>query len=118
MHIEFTAHDVSYNEALGGDIVQVSFEEDSNDDSIHPSKYYLNFSSDWEFPPFRPTIEWFDGSDSQGGADMLNYKLNRQSMQVWLDNDMSFDIGFKIEESLFNKVREYISSLSLDDENA
>ncbi len=32
MHFFFEAHQVSYNETLGGDIVQVSFEKDANSD--------------------------------------------------------------------------------------
>ena len=37
MNLQFDAKSVSYEEALGGDIVQVSFEENPDDDSLNPS---------------------------------------------------------------------------------
>ncbi len=111
MHIEFRSHDVSYNEALDGEIIQISFAEDGNDDPINPSKYYLHISVNYEFPPIKPTISWFDGSKSDGGANILNYKLSRNSLQLWLDNNMSFDIGFEINEAIFNDINKFISNL-------
>ncbi len=94
MHIEFTANDVSYNEALDGDIVQVNFEEDSDDDSFNPSKYYVNISVNYEFPPCTPSVEWFDGNESSGGANIVNYNMKKNLLQLWLDNEMSFNINY------------------------
>ncbi len=111
MHIKFTAQDISFTEAIGGDIVQVSFEEDGEDDPIKPSKYYFHISVNYEFPPIIPSIEWFDGKESDGGANILNYKLNRNSLQLWLDNSTSFDINFEIEDTLFNSINKFITNL-------
>jgi len=49
MHIKFTAHDVSYTEAIDGEIIQASFEEDGDDDPINPSKFYFDISVSYEF---------------------------------------------------------------------
>jgi len=111
MHIKFTAHDVSFREAIDGEIVQISFEEDGDDDPISPSKYYFHISVNYEFPPIIPSVGWFDGSESNGGATILNYKIDRNSIQLWLDNDMSFDIDFKIEDTLFNDIYNFITNL-------
>ncbi len=111
MHIKFTAHDVSYAEAIGGEIVQVFFEEDSDDDPFKPTKYYFHISVNYEFPPIIPSVEWFDGNESDGGANILNHKINRNSLQLWLDNGMSFDIGYEIKETLFNDLNRFITIL-------
>lgn len=41
-HIAFTSATTSYNEALDGDIVQVDFEEDPNEDPFHRTRYSLS----------------------------------------------------------------------------
>lgn len=54
MRIKFKAQDVSYAEALGGDIVQATFaEKDSDDLHLHPYKY-VQISVNYEFPPSIP----------------------------------------------------------------
>jgi len=111
MRIKFTARDVSYAEAIDGEIIQVSFEEDGDNDPIKPSKFYFHISVNYEFPPIIPSVEWFDGNESDGGANILNYKIDRNSLQLWLDNGMSFDIDFEIEEALFNDINKFITNL-------
>jgi hypothetical protein len=111
MHIEFTARNVSYNEAVDGEIVQVSFEEDGDDDPIEPSKYYFHISVNYEFPPILPSLEWFDGSKCDGGGNIIKYKLNRNSLQLWLDNGMSFDMHFEIKEVMLNDINEFITNV-------
>ncbi len=111
MYIKFTAYNVSYSEAIGGDIIQVSFEEDSEDDPISPSKNCLHISINYEFPPIIPSLEWFNGNEYDGGANILNYKLDRNSLQLWLDNGMSFDIDFKVEEALYSDIDKFIANL-------
>lgn len=111
MHIKFQARDVSYNEALDGDIVQVDFEEDGNDDPMNPSKYYFHLSVNYEFPPIIPDLEWFNGREGDGGAKIVNYKLCRDSLQLWLDNGLSFDIDFEIEDALFGDINKFITNL-------
>lgn len=113
MHIDFIANDVSYNEALDGDIKQIHFDEDSEDDSFNPSKYYVHISMNYEFPPFTPTVEWFDGSESGGGADIVNYNLKKDSLQLWLNNSMSFYIDFVIEQDIFDKISDVFSNIDL-----
>ncbi len=56
-------------------------------------------SISYEFPPFEPTIEWFDGRECSGGADILNYKLTRNALQLWLNNGLSFDVSFQANET-------------------
>ena len=44
MDIKFVANEVSYRDAMDGDIKQLSFAEDEDDDPLNPSKYYLQLS--------------------------------------------------------------------------
>lgn len=118
MHIKFTAHDVSYVESIDGEIAQVSFNEDRDDDPLNPSKFSFDISVSYEFPPIIPSVEWFDGSDYDGGANILNCKIGRNSLQLWLDNGMSFDIDFEIEDTLFNDINKFITSLLKQQTNA
>lgn len=75
------------------------FEEYENEDAFNQTALYLLLSISYEFPPFEPTIEWFDGRECSGGADILNYKLTRNALQLWLNNGLSFDVSFKINDS-------------------
>ncbi len=36
---------------------------------------------------------------------MRKYILNRDSLQVWLDNDLSFNIKHSADEETFDKIR-------------
>ena len=63
MNFQFDAKSVSYEEALGGDIVQVSFEENPDDDPLNPSSYSLCFTINYEFPLSHIDFEWCDGND-------------------------------------------------------
>ena len=44
MNLEFIAKSVRYGEALGGDIVQVHFEENPDDDPLNPTSCSLCLS--------------------------------------------------------------------------
>jgi len=111
VHIKFTASSVSYLDAIDGEIVQVSFEEDGDDDPVNPTKYYFHISVSYEFPPIIPSVEWFNGNEADGGANILNYKLDRNSFQLWLDNGMSFDIDFEIKETLYRDIKKFVTNL-------
>lgn len=111
MHISFKAEDVSYTEAIGGEIVQVSFDEEESCGSTEISKPYLLISVNYEFPPNEPHVEWFDGKDFGGGAKIVRYNLNQKSFKAWLDNNVSFDIAFYAEESVFKEIEKLLVDL-------
>ena len=62
MHLAFEAQEVDYSEALGGDIIQVSFQEYPYPDLDYakvmppPIKSVL-FSANYEFPPCDTLVE-------------------------------------------------------------
>ena len=108
MKIEFKAQEVSYIEALGGDIVQVSFaEKDSDDLHINPYKY-VHISVNYEFPPPTPQVEWCDGTDFNGGARILGYVLTKHSLQLSLEGAIRFDVSFDTDKATFGSIEQFL----------
>ena len=108
MHLVFEAKKVTYIEALGGDIVQISFEKDITSDPINNPTLCLNISVNHEFPPFMPEVEWFDGDEYDGGETIKILRIDQKSLQVVLNNDISFDISFQIAGSKYKKIESFL----------
>ena len=114
MHLKFRAQKVSYNEAIGGEIVQVvfeEFEEGKIDSPFERSALYLLVSMNYEFDGNSPTLEWYDGNEFNGGAEVLNYKINRNSLQMRLNNNLSFNITFSTDENTFINIVSFMSRM-------
>ena len=112
MHLSYEANKVSYNEAIDGEIVKALFEEKSSSDSDDPfdtTAIYFLASINYEFPPYSPSIEWGDGEKFDGGAKVLKYVLERESLQLWLDNGLSFDIKHKTSEKTSSKIKYFFA---------
>ena len=108
MKIEFKAQEVSYIEALGGDIVQVSFaEKDSDDLLINPYKY-VHVSVNYEFPPPIPQVEWCDGTDFNGGARILDYVFSKDSLELNLEGNVRFNISFETDEATIGSIERFL----------
>ena len=104
MNLEFEAKSVSYEEALGGDIVQVGFDENPDDAPINPSSRSLCFSVNYEFPPCKLNFEWCNGTDYDGGAKALKYSLGKSKFSVWLDNGHFIKVGFSTDPQTYSKI--------------
>ena len=108
MHLSFTAKEVSYVDALDGDIVQVTLQEESDPEidyskknsPIPPLMKYILFSANYEFPPCDITVEWSDGKEWGGGL-IENIDLTRTSLNVTLNNELRIDVIFETDESTF-----------------
>ncbi|MEW6076710.1 MAG: hypothetical protein AB1724_02740 [Thermodesulfobacteriota bacterium] len=111
MNIIFDAKEVSYDEAIDGDIVQVSFAQDDHDDILENPYKYLFISVNYEFPPFEPTFEWYDGK-KYGGSDLIiDYTFQVDHLMMQLDNNLVFDISFKIGKPLFEKINQFFRNI-------
>jgi len=104
MNFQFDAKSVSYEEALGGDIVQVSFEENPDDDPLNPSSCSLCFTINYEFPPSHIDFEWCDGNDYAGGVEAIKYSISNSEFIVWLDTDASIKVNFSTNTSRYKKI--------------
>ena len=111
MNIIFEAKEVTYNEAIGGDLVQVYFNQEDNDDLLDNPLKYLLLSINYEFPPYEPSIEWYDGDEFNGGGKIIGYNFQIDGLKMQLDNGLRFDISFKFEKVLYNKIHKFISDI-------
>lgn len=118
MHLNFTSQITSYNEAIDGEIIQVIFEEYETEDVFNQKALYLLLSISYEFPPFEPAIEWFDGRECSGGAEILNYKFTRNALQLWLSNGLSFDVSFKTNDTTYNNIETFLKRITGNIHNA
>lgn len=104
MNFEFTAKSVSYEEALDGDIVQVSFEENPDDDPLNPKSCSLYLAINYEFPPCHIDFSWCDGNDYDGGAKAIKYSISNSEFIVWLDNESRIKVNFSTNASCYKKI--------------
>jgi hypothetical protein len=79
--IQFTASEVSYNEAIDGEIVQISFDEDPDQDPYNRKKCYVLISQNYEFSG-KPTVEWHDGVSDDGGAEIKGVELTNSKLEL------------------------------------
>jgi hypothetical protein len=116
MYISFEAQEVSYNEALDGEIVLVHFYEYS-DSEIDYSKNTITMpspirgvtlSANYEFPPYDIMVEWCDGEDYDGGKKIRKIKLTDSSLRMTLENNYSFDISFKTDDITYRNIETFL----------
>jgi hypothetical protein len=109
MKIKFHATKVSYTEAIDGEIVQVTYEEDENDDPHNPAKLYLHISASYEFGSPVPTAQWFDGSNEDGGAIIESFSVGKNLAQIQVKNSHNFNVTYDDNPSVTNKIRSFLA---------
>ncbi len=107
MNINFTASEVEYNEAIDGEIIQVSFDEDPDQDPLNRTKCYLMISQNYEFPG-KPTLEWHDGETDNGGSEVINYKLTNELFKLVTTNGLMFRIQHYCSEEILVKIQGFL----------
>ena len=116
MNLVFTAKEVDYLEALGGDIKQVSFREEPEPEldyskkncPLPPPIKSVTFSVNYEFPPCTTTVEWCDGEDYDGGECIKKIELTETSLTVLLENDLSIIVNFQTDEVTFKSISDFL----------
>jgi hypothetical protein len=104
MNLKFRAKSVSYNEALGGDIVQVIFDEDPDDDALNPRSKNVCAAISYEFPPCDLLFEWSDGSQCGGGLKAQRYLLSEKRFSVSLADGTSIEIEHSADAETISKI--------------
>lgn len=107
MNIEFKAIEVEYNEAIDGEIIQVSFDEDPNEDPENRTKRYIMISQSYEIPG-KPTLEWHDGKDYGGGSGVLNYNLTRDLFELKTKYGLSFRIHHNCSSEILSQIQDFL----------
>jgi len=108
MTLRFEAKFVSCSDAIGGDILQVSFDTmPENEEEDKRSTPYVLISRNFEFPD-SATIEWHDGLDYDGGAKIISITLSRECISIKVDQGLDFDVTFRLPESKFIRLTSFL----------
>ena len=105
-NIRFKASEVTYNEAIDGEIVQVSFDEDPDSDPLDRTKCYIMISQNYEFPG-PPTVEWHDGEHYDGGSEILSCRFTDNFFELTTTNGVKFRVEHRCKVEIFNKIRAF-----------
>jgi len=115
MHLIFNSQEVSYSEALGGDIVQVTFQEkpdpeydySKNNAPLPPLMKYIMISVNYEFSSAK-TVEWSDGDDFDGGGTIKELTLTKSLLKLNLANGFSCEVSFTVNEATFKNIKSFL----------
>lgn len=105
--IHFKASEVQYNEAIGGEIVQVSFDEDPNQGSFDRTKCYVMISQNYEFPE-TPAVEWHDGENYDGGSEVLSCSFTNDCFELITTNGIKFRVKHDCRVETFDKIQHFL----------
>jgi hypothetical protein len=108
MTLAFRAKHVTCADAIDGEILQVCF------DTVRPSGAeterntpYVLISRNFEFPD-SPTIEWHDGTDYDGGAQIASLSLCRDRASIKLDRALHINVSFCVGHKRFAKLNTFL----------
>jgi hypothetical protein len=104
MKLKFSAKSASYEEALGGDIVQIAFDENPDNDPLNPQSKNICASINYEFPPCELLFEWSDGSKFDGGLKAQKYTMSENRFSVMLEGGISIEIEHSSDAETFRKI--------------
>ncbi|MFZ1548236.1 MAG: hypothetical protein WAT12_14250 [Candidatus Nitrotoga sp.] len=115
MNLIFDAKFVHCGDAMDGEILQVSFdtipESQHEDERTTP---YVLISCNFEFSD-SATIEWHDGNDYNGGAEIVVLTLSRTSISIKLDSGLDIDITFRLPDKEFAQLTSFLRRMIDDD---
>ena len=104
--IQFKATDVEYNEAIDGEIVQISFDEDPDQGPFDRNKCYVMISQNYEFPA-KPTVEWHDGENDDGGAEIQSYILTKNKFELKTNIGVMFKVEHECNKDVLTEIEAF-----------
>ena len=115
MTLRFEAKFVSCLTAIGGDILQVNFDTRSESgDEDHRRTPYVSISQNFEFTD-SAAIEWHDGHDYDGGAEIIAMALSREYISITVDQGLDFDVTCHLTERKFNQLKSFLRRMIDED---
>lgn len=115
--IQFKAVEVDCGEAMDCEIVQVCFDsvkDDPDADYRERASAYLMLSINFEFEEEDNDgvqLEFHDGHDYDGGYCAAEIDLWRDRVRVVAEGGPEFDVGFKLSDKAFTKLRKFLKIL-------
>jgi hypothetical protein len=114
MTLDFEAAFVECASAMGGEILQVSFDTvPSTQEEDRRTTPYVLISRNFEFPD-SPTVEWHDGVDDDGGAEILAATLSRNRLSMTVAPDSEIEVSFSLPDKRFMKLRSFLRRILED----
>ena len=114
MTLAFHAKVVSCADATGGEILQVSFDTmPTRQDESERSTPYVLISRNFEFPD-PASIEWYDGRDYDGAAEVISMTLRRNRVSIALDRELDVDVTFRLGDKQFAKLTSFLRRMIED----
>ena len=105
MPLSFEATAIVWGDAIDGELLQVCFDTAAavRDEAERCTPYVLILRN-FEFPG-AATIEWYDGQDYDGGADIASVSLSRTRVAITLRRGMDIEVTFRITEKEFTRLK-------------
>ncbi len=111
MKLAFEAKFVDCCDAIGGEILQLSFDTvPSNHDADERCTPYVLISRNFEFPD-PATVEWHDGADYDGGAEIRSLILQRDRVSIKLNRDLELEVAFRVPDKKFATLKSFLSRM-------
>ncbi len=111
MTIAFEAKYVDCGDAIDGEILQVTFDSVAeSEDWKNRRDPYVLIGQNFEFPG-TPTIEWHDGDDYDGGAEVLKVSLTRTSVIIDTDKDVDFSLALFASDEEFSQLTDFLTRI-------
>ena len=74
---------------------------------------YVLVSRNFDFPD-SATVEWHDGKDYHGGAEITSVTLKRDRVSIKLDRELGFEVAFRLHDRKFARLRSFLRRM-IDD---
>lgn len=111
MTLAFKSKYVNCADAIEGEILQVIFDtippDQDQEDRCSP---YVCLSRNFEFPG-TATVEWHDGSDYNGGAEIVSMTLGSNRVRITLDRPLTIDVAFRLSLKKFAELRAFLERI-------
>ena len=111
MTLAFEAKSVECTDAMAGEILQVCFDTlpEIRDEENRTSPYVLIGRN---FELFGPaTIEWHDGQDYDGGAEIVSLTLSRDRVLIRLDRELEIRLSFCLANKNFVRLETFLKRI-------
>ena len=114
MTLAFEAKFVSCSDAMDGEILQVCFDTVSkSQEEDERNTPCILISRNFEFPG-PATIEWHDGCDYHGGAEIVSVTVRRDRISIKLDRELDINVDFRLADKKFVKLSSFLRRITDD----